>query len=345
MGCHPRTTHGPETIRKPTSQYHSITLIRELQSGVVQSRRGEQSPSCTQFPERPCGRTAGCWRQSTWRVLILLVCRRELPARVFVFVFAPMYTPPPCCACSCRGTAPHAAAARRCRGRVPHAPAPSLLLLRCAAPRASCRCPCRAAATATCAACSARSATAAPMSPGSPPVTPPVLAQLPAGGCRLRLRLPPRCAPRDTAAARFLTAQAARRARPCPPAAADALRACAASAAAAPLLPSATAAARMSAPGAPVACSYLACDCAPPARPRAPAPRRSAVVLSVSNMGSRCRDPPVFAGLHGGAAVDTAAATAAAAACAVRCQPIVGAVAPPLPRLHASDHAAAGYRP
>ena len=56
------------------------------------------------------------------------------------------------------------------------------------------------------------------------------------------------------------------------------------------------------APGAPVACSYLACDCAPPARPRAPAPRRSAVVLSVSNMGSRCRDPPVFAGLHGGAA-------------------------------------------
>ena len=149
-------------------------------------------------------------------------CCRELPARVFVFVFAPMYTPPPCCACSCRGTAPHAAAARRCRGRVPHAPAPSLLLLRCAAPRASCRCPCRAAATATCAACSARSATAAPMSPGSPPVTPPVLAQLPAGGCRLRLRLPPRCAPRDTAAARFLTAQAARRARPCPPAAADA---------------------------------------------------------------------------------------------------------------------------
>jgi hypothetical protein len=58
-----------------------------------------------------------------------------------------------------------------------------------AAPRA-CRCPCRAAATATCAACSARSATAAPMSPGSPPVTPPVLAQLSAGGCRLRLRLP-----------------------------------------------------------------------------------------------------------------------------------------------------------
>jgi hypothetical protein len=90
-----------------------------------------------------------------------------------------------------------------------------------AAPRA-CRCPCRAAATATCAACSARSATAAPMSPGSPPVTPPVLAQLSAGGCRLRLRLPPRCAPRDTAASRFLTAQAARRARPCPPAAADA---------------------------------------------------------------------------------------------------------------------------
>jgi hypothetical protein len=57
-------------------------------------------------------------------------CRRELPARVFASSFVPMYTPPPCCACSCRGTAPHAAAARRCRGRVPHAPAPSLLLLR-----------------------------------------------------------------------------------------------------------------------------------------------------------------------------------------------------------------------
>ena len=148
-------------------------------------------------------------------------CRRELPARVFVYVFAPMYTPPPCCACSCRGTAPHAAAARRCRGRVPHAPAPSLLLLRCAAPRASCRCPCRAAATATCAACSARGATAAPMSLGSPPVTPPVLARLPS--C---LRLPPRCAPRDTAAARFLKAQAARRARPAADAAARLRRLC-----------------------------------------------------------------------------------------------------------------------
>ena len=94
-----------------------------------------------------------------------------------------------------------------------------------AAPRA-CRCPCRAAATATCAACSARSATAAPMSPGSPPVTPPVLAQLPAGGCRLRRRLPPRCAPRDTAAARFLKAQAARRARPAADAAARLRRLC-----------------------------------------------------------------------------------------------------------------------
>jgi hypothetical protein len=78
------------------------------------------------------------------------------------------------------------------------------------------------------------------------------------------------------------------------------LRACAASAGAAPLLPSATAAARMSAPGAPVACLYLACDCAPPARPRAPAPRRSAVVLPCRIWGRVAATPPFFAGLHSG---------------------------------------------
>jgi len=56
----------------------------------------------------------------------------------------------------------------------------------------------------------------------------------------------------------------------------------------------------MSAPGAPVACSYLACDCAPPARPRAPAPRRSAVVLPCRIWGRVAATPPFFAGLHSG---------------------------------------------
>ena len=74
----------------------------------------------------------------------------------------------------------------------------------------------------------------------------------------------------------------------------------------------------MPAPGASVACSYLACDCAPPARPRAPAPRRSAVVLSVSNMGSRCRDPPVFCGPAWRRGGGNRRAAAAAAACSVR---------------------------
>ena len=212
-----------------------------------------------------------------------------------------------------------------------------------AAPRA-CRCPRRAAATATCAACSARSATAAPMPPGSPPVTPPVLAQLSAGGCRLRLRLPPRCARHRRLA---LPSGAGRAARAAVPACRRRCRC----APAPPLRP------------------LLHCSLPPPPRRACPRPahrwpartspatvphprarghrhravRRSCCLCRI--WGRVAATPPVFAGLHGGAAVDTAAATAAAAACAVRCQPIVGAVAPPLPRLHASDHAAAGYRP
>ena len=156
--------------------------------------------------------------------LSLFMSPRAARSRLHVRVRADVHAAALLRACSCRGLRrtlpPHAAAVAV--SRTPRRRRCSY----CAAPRASCRCPCRAAATATCAACSARSATAAPMSPGSPPVTPPVLAQLPAGGCRLRLRLPQRCAPRDTAAARFLKAQAARRARPAADAAARLRRFC-----------------------------------------------------------------------------------------------------------------------
>ena len=188
-----------------------------------------------------------------------------------------------------------------------------------AAPRA-CRCPCRAAATATCAACSARSATAAPMSPGSPPVTPPVLAQLLAGGCRLRLRLPPpRCAPRDTAASRFLTAQAARRARPCPPAAADAaarLRRFCGRCSTAPSRHRRGAHVRARRTGGLLVPRLRLC------------PTRAPAGTGTSPLGGRAvcveygvalpRPPRFLRACTAGAAVDTAAAAAAAASCAVR---------------------------
>ena len=62
--------------------------------------------------------------------LSLFMSPRAARSRLRVRVRADVHAAALLRACSCRGTAPHAAAARRCRGRVPHAPAPSLLLLR-----------------------------------------------------------------------------------------------------------------------------------------------------------------------------------------------------------------------
>ena len=247
--------------------------------------------------------------------LSLFMSPRAARSRLHVRVRADVHAAALLRACSCRGLRrtlpPHAAAVavvrtsqrRRCSDcaappRVPLLPVPCgchshLRCLRCAQRH---RRPHAAGVTArdppgSCAA----PGRGLPSSPGLPPAAAARFLKEREGrrrqrGARGRARLPP----------------------PMP------LRACAASAGAAPLLPSATAAARMSAPGAPVACSYLACDCAPPARPRAPAPRRSAVVLPCRIWGRVAATPPFLRACTAGAAVDTAAAAAASASCAVR---------------------------